>query len=313
MPRVGMPSSKMPGSTLGACSAYTDAGPPERITAYGFRARISCGVTLWETSSEYTRASRTRRAISCAYWPPKSSTSTGRSSGAGSATGSRTTSAPIVRRLLRDRHVVRVRLAQPRARDPHECCILQLRHRCRAAVPHGLPQAADELVEHVLHRALVGDTALDSLGDHLLNVLDVALEVAVLGETARLHRADRAHSAVLLVPLALARHNIAGALLGSSEERAEHGGVGSGGERLREVSGGRHPAVGDQRHVVARAHLRAVVDRGDLRNTHPGHDARRADRSWADTRLHRVDAGVDQRLGRSCGRNVPRDELDLER
>ncbi len=62
-----MPSSKMPGSTRGACSAYTDAGPPERITAYGFRARICCGVTLCETSSEYTRASRTRRAISCAY------------------------------------------------------------------------------------------------------------------------------------------------------------------------------------------------------------------------------------------------------
>src|SRR5918995_15901 len=276
MPSVGMPSSKMPASTRGACSAYTDAGPPERITAYGFRAQICCGVTLCETSSEYTLASRTRRAISCAYWPPKSSTSTGRSSGAGSGTGSRTTSAPIVRRLLRDRHVVRVRLAQARAGDPHELRLLQLRDGGCAAVAHRLPQAANELVEHVPHRALVGHAALDALGDHLLDVLDVPLEVAVLREPARLHRADRAHAAVLLVALALAHHDVTGALLGSGEERPEHGGVGSGGERLREVAGGRHPAVRDQRHVVARAHLRAVVDRGHLRDAHTGDDSCRA-------------------------------------
>src|ERR671913_29307 len=170
MPSVGMPSSKMPGSTRGA---------------------------------------------SCAYWPPKSSTSTGRSSGAGSGTGSRTTSAPIVRRLLRDRHVVRVRLAQARPRDPHERRVLQLADRGRAAVAHGLPEAADELVEHVPHRALVRDAALDPLRNHLLHVLDVTLEVAVLRKPTGLHRTDRAHAAVFLVALALAHHDVARALLGS--------------------------------------------------------------------------------------------------
>ena len=36
----------------GAPSAYTDAGPPERISASGFRARTSAAVMRWLTSSE---------------------------------------------------------------------------------------------------------------------------------------------------------------------------------------------------------------------------------------------------------------------
>src|SRR5947209_9239331 len=133
MPSVGMPSSKTPGSTCGASSAYTDAGPPLRMSAYGFRARTAAGEIVCPTSSEYTRHSRTRRAISCEYWPPRSTTSTGLSS----ATGSWTTfdgSAAIVRRLFRDRHVVRVRLAQPGSGDADEACGLHVVDRRRAAV-----------------------------------------------------------------------------------------------------------------------------------------------------------------------------------
>src|ERR687886_402997 len=106
MPSVGMPSSNNRGSTRGAPSAYTDAGPPDKTTAYGFRART--GTT-------------------CAPAP----------------------SAAIVRRLLRDRHVVRVALAQPGRGDADEARALHLLDRLRAAVPHRLPQAADELVQDV--------------------------------------------------------------------------------------------------------------------------------------------------------------------
>ena len=47
-----MPSAKMPGSTCGAPSAYTDAGPPERTSASGSRLRTSFGLIAWGTSSE---------------------------------------------------------------------------------------------------------------------------------------------------------------------------------------------------------------------------------------------------------------------
>src|SRR5918996_1764972 len=96
MPSTGTPRSKSPGSTCGASSAYTEAGPPERISASGLRARASAGEMRWPTSSEYTRHSRTRRAISCEYWPPRSTTRTGRSSGLGSVAGRGTTSPKLL-------------------------------------------------------------------------------------------------------------------------------------------------------------------------------------------------------------------------
>ena len=48
----------------------TDAGPPERISPLGLRRATSSAPTWWGSSSEKTPHSRTRRAISCEYWPP---------------------------------------------------------------------------------------------------------------------------------------------------------------------------------------------------------------------------------------------------
>src|SRR3954466_791065 len=76
MPSTGMPSSSSSSRSFGAPSAYTDAGPPERISPFGRRRLISSTSSVCGSSSENTPHSRTRRAISCEYWPPKSSTST---------------------------------------------------------------------------------------------------------------------------------------------------------------------------------------------------------------------------------------------
>src|SRR5438067_6184172 len=211
------------------------------MIAAGLRARISAAEARCETSSEYTRASRTRRAISCEYCPPRSSTSTGRSSG--SACNWTTSAAAVIRRVLRDRDVVRVRLAQPRTRDAHEARLLQRVDRRRAAVAHRLAQAADDLVNDALERSLVGHPALDPLGHELVDVLDVALEVAVLRVAARLHRPDRAHAPVLLVALAMREDDVARSLVGPGEHPAEHHGVRPRCNRLRNVPRRRHPAL----------------------------------------------------------------------
>src|SRR2546423_70609 len=76
MPSTGIPSSSSSGSSLGAPSAYTDAGPPDRISPFGARLRTSSTPTWCGSSSENTPHSRTRRAMSCEYWPPKSRTTT---------------------------------------------------------------------------------------------------------------------------------------------------------------------------------------------------------------------------------------------
>src|SRR6476659_3800860 len=101
--------------------------------------------------------------MSWLYWPPRSTTSTGRSSGAGSGVGSGTTfatSAPVVGGVLRDRHAVGMALLEPRRRDPREAGgRLHLLDRRGAAVPHRLPEAADDLVDDRPKRTLVRNPA----------------------------------------------------------------------------------------------------------------------------------------------------------
>src|SRR4051812_5675689 len=78
MPNTGTPRSNTAGSSCGAPSSYTLEGPPESTMACGSLALISSMDAVCGMTSEYTRASRTRRAISCAYCAPKSTTRTGR-------------------------------------------------------------------------------------------------------------------------------------------------------------------------------------------------------------------------------------------
>jgi hypothetical protein len=62
-----MPNENIAASTVGAFSAYTLEGPPDKIIALGFFAFTSAAVIDDGTISEKTCASRTRRAINCAY------------------------------------------------------------------------------------------------------------------------------------------------------------------------------------------------------------------------------------------------------
>src|SRR6478735_3711292 len=78
MPNTGTSLSNRAASRPGAPGSYTLDGPPDRMIAAGFLASISATGIECGTISEYTFASRTRRAINCAYWAPKSTTSTGR-------------------------------------------------------------------------------------------------------------------------------------------------------------------------------------------------------------------------------------------
>src|SRR5579871_1885338 len=102
-----------------------------------------------------------------------------------------------------------MRLAQAGTGDAHEARLLHRLDRRRTAVAHRLAESADDLVQHPRERPLIRHAALDALRHELLDVLDVALEVAILRIAARLHRADRAHPAVLLEPLALREDHVA--------------------------------------------------------------------------------------------------------
>ena len=96
----------------------------ERISAAGLRAPHLAAAETCAGRAPSRRGTRGRGARSAARTGRRGrATSTGRSSGAGSGSRERGTTAiraPVVRRLLRDRHVVRVALAQAGAGDPDE-------------------------------------------------------------------------------------------------------------------------------------------------------------------------------------------------
>src|SRR4029077_14992824 len=161
-------------------------------------------------------------------------------------------------------------------------------------------------------RPLVRNAAFDPFRDELLDVLDVALEVTVARRAARAHRTERAHAAVLLVPLALVQHNVTWALVGAGEQRPRHHGIGPGSQSLRDVARRGHAAVGDQRDTVPGGDGCAVVDGRDLRDAYARNDTGRANAARSDTNLHRVGACVDQRLRRLGGCNVAGNDLDVK-
>src|SRR5580704_1855299 len=76
MPRTGTWAVKMAGLAAGAAPSITEAGPPESTMALG----ANCSILAWSTDwkgwiSQYTPASRRRRAMSWVTWEPKSTIS----------------------------------------------------------------------------------------------------------------------------------------------------------------------------------------------------------------------------------------------
>src|SRR5690348_14658770 len=297
MPSTGTPSSNTTWGARSVLSSVAEAWLPERITPRGLKARTNGGSTSQGCSSQDPPVSRTRRAMSCVTWEPKSRM--------------RILSVDVViRRFLRDLHVVDVGFAHARGGDLDE---IRLRaHLVDGAAPgvaHARADSAHELQDDRGDGTLVRDAALDALGNQLVRVVLGVLEVAVA--RALLHRAQRSHAAIRLVRTALEELDLAGRLLAAGEEAAQHHARGAGGDRLRDVARVADAAVGDARHVGGGERLGHVLDRGDLRHAHARDDARRADRAGTDADLDAVGAVVDQRLRGVARRDVAADHLHL--
>src|SRR5260221_524518 len=232
-------------------------------------------------------------------------------SGAGGAARVSLVRMEVVRRLLRDRHVVRVALLHPRRGDAEEARLRpELRDRRRAAVAHPGAHAARQLVDERREATLVRHDPLDAFGDELVRLGDVALTVALLA--ARLHRAERSHAADGLERAPLVEDHLARALLETREEAAEHHARGTGRERLDDVARETDAPVGDQRDAVLLELGGDVEDRRQLRHADAGDDARGADRARTDPDLDPVGAGVDERARSRRRGDVPGDDVDVE-
>src|SRR5438034_6552981 len=214
MPSTGKPTARTSGSSDGASGSYTDAGPPERIRPAGRFAMSSVTGRSCGTISEYTWHSRTRRAISCAYCAPRSTTRTGRGS---CSAVIRSVPHPHVLSLL-------VRLSLGLDGGSHdELGLLELPDRRVSRGRHGGGERAEQVQRAVV---LVGRTHED-LGERgdLLGLHPGATRKA---------RMERGHPPMVAPTRSLVR---------AGEGGADHHRVGAAGDGFGDVSAGPHAAV----------------------------------------------------------------------
>src|SRR2546421_1772006 len=231
MPSTGHPRSYTAGSTDGAPSTWTDAGPPLKITPAGLRAFSSSAVIVYGTISEYTCASRTRRAISCAYCAPKSTTRTVSNWGAS------------MRRLATHADALAALKALAlglQGGGHHDLGLLELLDRVVAGGGHRRAQGAEQVEGAVV---LVGGTDED--------LVERAPLTGVHTRAAGQVGVERRHAPV---------EAPAGRLVRAGERGAEHHRVGAAGDRLGDVAARAHAPVGD--HVDVDAGLVEVPDAG---------------------------------------------------
>src|SRR5262249_36983772 len=152
-------------------------------------------------------------------------------------------------------------------------------------------EPADQLVDERRQVALVGDAALDPLGDQLAAV-GLALPVAVARAGA--HGAQRAHPAVGLEAAALVDDRLPRALGQAGEQAPDHDAVGPGRQRLGDVAGVADAAVGDDGGPAVGGAPGGLVDGGHLGDADPRDHPGGADRPRPDADLDRVGPGLDQ-------------------
>src|SRR5260221_1428430 len=112
MPSTGTPSSNTACGARPVDSSYADMWLPERITPLAPNSRTKSSETSQGWISQYTFASRTRRAINCVTCDPKSRIRI--------LSCTNYLLRTIIRRLFGYLHVVDMRLTHARRRDLHE-------------------------------------------------------------------------------------------------------------------------------------------------------------------------------------------------
>src|SRR5882672_439721 len=306
MPSTGTPALSASGSTCGAPGSYTLAGPPLRISPTGARFFSSDQGVVPDTSSQYTFASRTRRAISWLNCEPKSRTRivctfkggipplsmAGRSPAidpppsppfTSSCSRAWAAAAVMVSSALPHAYVLGLledlALRGDRRRDDH-LHVLKLGDVVGAANAQRRSQRTCEVLRAVVDPRR---TKQDLLQRRLRPDVDPrsAWQVGV----------GRRHAPV---------ESLRGRFLGAGEWGADHHGVSARRERLAYVRADTHAAVGDHGHAhAAAAHVlissrRDIGGGGDLGHSDAEHAASGAGCAGPDSNQDARNAGFHQ-------------------
>src|SRR4029077_15841848 len=106
---------------------------------------------------------------------------------------------------------------------------------------------------------------------------------------------------------------LAGALIGSSQQAADHHRIRARGDGLGDITGELDAAVCNYRHTGIASRAAAVVDCSNLWDTGARHHAGGADRSRSDTNLDPVNAQLDQVARPFVSPDVAGDQLQFRK
>src|SRR5882724_12198476 len=244
--------------------------------------RRSAAGRLTSATTAWTPSSRMRRAMRWQYCPPALRTTIWFTGGATLAW------TPQLLRLLED-----LALGLDGGRDD-QLRLLQLADRLRPHRAHAGADGPDE-VERAVFRE----------GRPEQDLLERARDADADARAPRQVRVRRRHAPVIAAPGRLDR---------AREGRADHHGVGAGGEGLAHVAARRHAAVGDDGDVAARLLVVEVARRGrigggrDLRHAEAEHLAARAGCARAHADQQRIGAHFHQLQARLIGHDVADDQ-----
>ena len=181
--------------------------------------------------------------------------------------------------------------------DTDETCFLaQLGQVGRAQVAHPGLYAANQLRQHLVHRAADFLQRLHPFGGDFASRIG---RVTIARGGPGLHCREAAHATVLLVELATNLHDFAGRLRAAGEDTAANDRLGQR-ERLNDVPRLVDAAVRQKRDAPFLRSPRGNIQCRKLGNAHARHDARRANRARALADLHRIRAALGEEI-HPCG------------
>ena len=105
--------------------------------------------------------------------------------------------------------------------------------------------------------------------------------------------------------------HLTGGFFGTGKHATHHHGVRTCGDGFGDVARIANAAVGNHRHAAALQRCGDRVDGHDLRHADPSHDARGANRAWADAHFHTISTGFDQGQCGSARGDVAADDIDV--
>lgn len=140
----------------------------------------------------------------------------------------------IVGSLASNCYIVGMALGNTGVGDANELSMMQSLDSSSAAIAHTRTKTTEHLVDNLEEQTLIRYACSDSLGNELLSIGHIALEVTVL--RTLLHSLERTHTAICLKLTSVEDDCLTGRLFNTGKHTTEHNRVSTSGKSLNDIT-----------------------------------------------------------------------------